>query len=126
MPIDPVARAVTAYRLILDKASSIVFTPPAVISKTGSAAAVPLSPQTVRINSDNRATVIGGASGVAPKRAVIVYGLVGHPDPSVADNDIKVGYTFPYAGETYRVYDIIPGTPGEIQAQATSAGGATS
>lgn len=124
MAIDATMRAERAWIKIQRKPESVIFTPPAINLKTGATPATPLPAQVVRINSDNRATVIGGASGLAPKRAVIVYGVVGHPDPAVTDNDIKVGYAFSYAGETYRVVDIIPGTPGEIQAQATSAGGA--
>lgn len=120
--IPTASRARDVQRAIEGNPSSIVFTRPAITLKTGGTPAVILAPQTVRISADNRATVIGGASGVAPKRVVYVYGVIGHP--TQPDNDIKIGYTFPYQGETYRVVDILPGTPGEIQAQATSAGGA--
>lgn len=123
MPIDASLRAKRAWIKIQRKPSSVVFTKPAVNLKTGQTPAVALPSQTVRINSDNRATVIGGSAGLAPKLAVIVYGVVGHPDPAIIDSDIDVGYTFPFEGETYRVVNIIPNTPGEIQAQATTLSG---
>lgn len=122
MAIDASLRAERAWLKIQRKAVSVVFTKPGINLKTGSSPAVELAAQTVKISSDSRASVIGGNAGVAPKRAVIVYGIVGHP--TEPDSDIKIGYTFPYAGESYRVVDIIPGTPGEIQAQATTLGSA--
>lgn len=124
MAIDASLRAERAWLKIQRKPSSVVFTKPAVGTKTSETPAVPLPAQSVRISSDSRASVIGGAAGLAPKRAVIVYGVVGHPDPAVLDSDIRVGYTFALEGDIYRVVDIIPGTPGEIQAQATTLGGA--
>lgn len=122
MPIDPVARAVTAYKLILDKAVSVIFTKPQVTTGGVTTPPTPLPAQLVRINSDNRASAVQGIAGLVPKRIVLIYGVTAHPTEPA--NDIREGYTFSYAGETYRVVDIIPGTPGEIQAQATSAGGA--
>lgn len=117
MPIDPVARAITAYKLIEDKPSSIPFTKPRVVSSAGVVTAeVVLPAQIVRVNSDNRASVIGGEAGLNPQRTVIVYGVLSHP--TAPANDIDEGYTFPHEGETWRIAHVIPGTPGVIQAQA--------
>lgn len=117
MPIDPVARAVKAYELILDKPSSVVFTKPRVVNGDGTVTAeVVLAAQVCRVNSDNRASVIGGEAGLNPKRTVIVYGVLSHP--TAPANDIKEGYTFLVDGELYRVAHVIPNTPGVVQAQA--------
>ena len=116
MAIDATVRAERAWRKILRKPITLVMTKP----RTPSGGAVRLPAQTVRINSDNRASVIGGPAGMAPTRAVMVYGVVGHP--TQPDNDIQEGYTFVLDGDAYRIVDIIPATPGEIQAQAAVVG----
>lgn len=111
MPIDPVARAVTAYKLIADKQLSVVF-------KT--TAGVALAAQTVRLNSDNSVSEAESAAGLAPRRQVVIYGVTAHP--SAAVNDIKVGYRFVLGNTEYRVVSIIPQTPGVVQAIAEATG----
>lgn len=115
MPIDAAFRAERERIRIERKASSVVFTKPQVTAANGTVTAeTVLAAQTIRINSDNRASVIGGDAGLNPKRAVTIYGIAGV-------NDIDEGYTFLIGLDLYRVVQIIPGTPGVIQAQAASA-----
>lgn len=68
--------------------------------------------QTVRIESDNRSSVVSGPSGTAPVRQLIIYGIVGHP--TIPNTVMKEGYTFKYGKDTYRCKDVIE-TQGEIQ-----------
>src|SRR5678815_1084141 len=101
MPIDAATRAANTLRLIERKPSSVVFTKPQVTAANGTVTAeTVLAAQTVRINSDNRAGIIGGDAGLNPKRAVMVYGILGV-------NDIDEGYTFLIGADLYRVVQII-------------------
>lgn len=111
MPIDPIARAETAYSLILDKPISIVFR---------TTAGVDLAAQTVRFNPDNTASEAESAAGLAPTRKGTIYGVTAHP--TAPANDIKVGYRFVLGNAEYRVTSIIPQTPGVIQAIAEVIG----
>lgn len=96
-------RAALAWRRIQDKPSSIAFR---------NAAGTVLAAQTVRLESDNSATLAEGVAGSAPKRKIVVFGVRNHA--TVADTDIKEGYRFVLLGDEYRCVDIIL-TLGEIQ-----------
>lgn len=121
--IDNAARAERIWIKIQRNKLPIVFTKPKVVTKTGTTPETALPAQMVRVTSDSRATVVGGVAGTAPKHALVVFGVKGHPDPAVTDTDIDEGYTFPYDGETYRVNKVIP-VPGGVQAIATTGGAA--
>lgn len=79
-------------------------------------AGTPVSAQTVRVDSDNSASDAESTSGVAPRRKLVITGVKGHP--TVADTDVKKGYTFLLNGLQYRVVDVLPGIVGEVQAIA--------
>jgi hypothetical protein len=96
-------RAAFAWRRINEKPDSIAFK---------NAAGTVLAAQTVRVESDNSATLAEGVAGAAPKRKVVVFGVRNHA--TVADTDIKEGYRFVYLNDEYRCVDIIL-TLGEIQ-----------
>lgn len=121
--IDDAARAERIWIKIQRHPSSIVFTKPKTIGKNdppGTAGSLTVLPaQTVRVTSDSRATVVGGVAGTAPKHALVVFGIQGHP--TQPNTDIDEGYTFPYDGETYRVNKVIR-VPGGVQAIATTGG----
>jgi hypothetical protein len=112
--MSPENRAVLAWSRILDTPKSVVFKPPA------SAA---LAAQTVRIEVDNRASVVDDLSGGAPKMGAIIYGVRDHPlkTTTVPDTVMKEGYRFIYNDDEYRIDDIIL-TLGEIQGIATAIG----
>lgn len=137
IPAGP--RAALAWRRILDKPTSVAFRTP-----TGTE----LAEQTVRIEVDNRATMDSSAAGDAPKMTAIVYGVRDYPlgeatgegqQPIglllalthtveaevgaviVADTVMAEGYRFIYAGDQYRIDDIILQI-GEIQGVATATG----
>lgn len=102
-----VTESTLAWQTIQQNPRSIVF-------KTASG--VELAAQTVRIDSDNRPNMMESASGIAPKRKLVVFGVRNHP--TVANTDIKKGYTFslPESNtDRYVVLDVIL-LPGEIQA----------
>ncbi len=116
--ISDAARAERIWLKIQRKPSSIVFTKPRVVAADGTVTPeTQLAAQTVRVVSDNRATLVEGVAGAAPQRHVVVYGVKDHPDPAIVDSDIQEGYAFVLDGDTYRVTDTIP-VPGGIQALA--------
>lgn len=115
--IDSAFRAERAWALILRKPASVIFTKPQVTLKSGITPPTALAAQTVRVVSDNRASTVEGESGAAPTRAVIIYGVKGHPLESVVDTDINEGYTCLIDGDRYRVTEIIL-VPGGVQALA--------
>lgn len=102
-------RAALAWRRIQAKPTSVVF-------KT--AAGVAIAAQTVRVESDSRATVSKSVAGAAPRRKAIVFGIRDHA--TLANTDIKEGYTFNLETDKYVVQDVII-TLGEVQgiAEAT-------
>lgn len=102
-------RAITAWNRILEKPTLVRFKP-----EFGDR----LEEQTVRLESDSRASVTAAISGATPRRKVTVFGVINHP--TVADTDIKEGYTFNYEQDTYVIQDVII-TLGEKQgiAEAT-------
>lgn len=119
--ISDAARAERIWAKIQRKPSSIAFTRPKVVTKSGTTPETVLAAQTVRVVADNRATPVEGVAGAAPTRAVIIYGVVDHPDPAVADTDIREGYTALIDGKHYRVTDVLS-VPGGLQALARVLG----
>lgn len=121
-PINDAARAQRIWSKIGRKPSSIVFTKPRINDGAGNVTpATDLAAQTVRVVADNRATPVEGVAGAAPTRAVIIYGVIGHPDAAVVDSDIAVGYETRIDGKQYRVTQTWS-VPGGIQAQARIIG----
>ena len=114
--ISASSRAVDAWRRIGRNPTTVIFTRPKVITKTGTTPAVELAPQVLRIESDNRASPVQGESGTAPIRQAIVYGICNHP--TLPETDMEEGYEFDYQGDKYRCVDVklVPsGVPGEKQ-----------
>lgn len=95
--------AAESWRRICERPSRVVF-------RTPNGMNLPI--QTVRIESDNRASVVSGPSGTAPVRQLIIYGIVNHSH--LPDTIMKEGYTFIYNKDEYKCKDIIE-TQGEIQ-----------
>jgi hypothetical protein len=93
--------------VVAQNTTSIVFTVPAVTTKSGGTAQHDLAAQTVRVSYDTRAFALAGEAGTAPLLRAIVYA-----DDAV---DIAEGYRFTHAGNRLRVTDVIP-TGGGIQA----------
>lgn len=121
-PIDPAQRAVRVWIKIQRNPSSVIFTKPRVVAGDGTVtAATPLDAQTVRVVADNRATPVEGVAGAAPTRAVMIYGVRDHPDETVIDTDLAVGYTARIDDKEYRVTQTWL-VPGGIQAQARLVG----
>jgi hypothetical protein len=108
--ISAADRASLAWARIQDKPTSVAFRPP-----TGAA----LAAQTVRVEVDNRQSMVASASGVAPRMQAVVFGVRGHP--TVADTIIAEGYRFVLGNDEYRVDDIIL-TIGEVQGIASAIG----
>lgn len=102
-------RAALAWRRINDKPSSVAF-------RTSSTT---LAAQTVRIESDSAASPAESAAGAAPRRKVFVFGVRNHA--TVADTIMVEGHRFIWAGDEYRILDIIL-TLGEIQGIAEATG----
>ena len=71
-----------------------------------------LAAQTVRVESDNRATVVMGDAGNAPTRKLIVYGIQAHP--TLPATEMEEGYTFVLDDEVYTCIDVLS-LPGERQ-----------
>jgi hypothetical protein len=103
-------RAALAWARIQDKPTSIVFKPPSGAS---------LAAQIVRIEVDNRQSMVENASGVAPRMQAVVYGIRGHA--TLADTVFAEGYRFILGNDEYHINDIIL-TIGEIQGIASATG----
>lgn len=111
--IDGARRAQRAWKRIGRLPTPVVFLRPRIVLGDGSVtpeSALPV--QTVRIESDNRASVTAGEAGSAPTRKVIVYGIQDHP--SQPDTDMEEGYTFSLENDLYRCIDVLS-LPGERQ-----------
>lgn len=106
MPIDAATRAERIWVKIQRNPTSVIFTKPRVVSGTGTVTPeTQLASQTVRIASDNRASVVEGVAGAAPKRNAIVFGIRDHA--TLTDTDMAEGYTFDHEGDHYRCTDVI-------------------
>lgn len=103
---DRRSRAILAWRNILDNPSSIAFVLP-----DGST----LAAQTVKIESDNRASPMLSEAGESRRRNVVIFGVRSHP--TVADTVILKGYIFNIGKDRYTVKDIVLPL-GEVQALA--------
>jgi hypothetical protein len=103
-------RAAAAWKRINEKPQSITLR---------TAVGVDRAAQTVRLEVDNRASESSSAAGAAPKMHVIVYGIRNHA--TLANTAMAEGDRFNYAGDAYRIVDIILQT-GEIQGVAEAVG----
>lgn len=121
MPIDPALRAERTWLHIQRNPSQVQFTRPKRVTKTSTVPETLLAAQTVRVAADNRATPVEGVAGAAPTRAVIIFGVRGHPDPGIPDTDIEIGYMASINDKHYRVVDILH-VPGGVQATARVVG----
>ncbi len=108
--IPEAERAALALNRINDKPLIIVLR---------TAAGVNRAAQVLRVESDNSATPAESSAGATPKRKVIVFGIKGHA--TVADSIMAEGDRFIYAGDQYRIVDLIL-TLGEIQGIAEVSG----
>jgi hypothetical protein len=105
-PQDESRFAVRQWNLILRNATSVVL-----VRGTQTLAA-----QTMSVQPGNEERPVEGQSGAqGSKREVIIFGVEGHPDETVADTDIKRGDQFLYNGRFYKVTDVIK-NKGSIQA----------
>jgi hypothetical protein len=95
--------AAESWRRICENPTMVVFRTPA---------GTKLPTQAVRIESDNRASVMTGPAGTAPVRQLIIYGIIHHS--SLPDTVMKEGYTFLYDKDEYTCKDVIV-TLGELQ-----------
>ena len=118
-PTDQAAvRAAAAWRRISDKPTSVVFTVPGSVAADGTVTpAADLAAQTVRLETDDRATMLLGDAGAAPVMQLIIFGIRGHA--TLPDTNMVEGYRFRHAGDNYRIDDIIL-TIGEIQGVAVA------
>lgn len=103
-------RAAHAWKRINEKPSTVTLR---------TAAGVNRAAQVVRLEVDNRASVAESVAGVAPTMHLIVYGVRNHA--TQADTVMAEGDRFVYAGDQYRIDDIIL-QMGEIQGVATATG----
>src|SRR4249920_1161290 len=95
--------AAEAWRRICERPFHVSF-------RTSNGTKLPI--QTVRIESDNRASVVRGPAGTAPARQLIIYGIINHS--SLPNTIMKEGYTFVYDKDEYMCKDVIV-TQGELQ-----------
>lgn len=116
----PVAnRAVLRGLRVAWEPASIVFTKPAVITKTGTTPASDLDAQSVRITYDVKAIIEQGTAGLAPVLMAVVDGVKDHP--TLDDTDMAEGYTFTHNGDRFRITDTIL-IPGGIRGIARAMG----
>ena len=106
--IEDASRAALAWRRIQDKPTSVTFERPNGTS---------VGAQTVRVELSEFARDANSPAGAQTVRQAIVFGVRNHPDGSVADTDVKSGYTFILNNKEYRVADVVE-TLGEVQARA--------
>lgn len=105
-------RAILAWRAINDKPSSVLF-------RTAAGADLGAA-QTVRLENDDVGTTTPETpAGIGALRRLVIFGVRNHP--TVADTNIKEGYRFNLATDSYRVVDVITSL-GEIQATAEATG----
>jgi len=99
-------RAVRTWRRIQHKPSSITIV-------RGSTT---LAAQTVRLDWKT-VREVRGAAGEAAERELVILGVAGHPDETIADTNLARGDRFSHGGGIYQVKDVVS-YPGEIQATA--------
>lgn len=116
----PVANRAVLRGLRIDwEPAEIVFTKPAVVTKTGTTPATALDPQAVRITYDIRAMIEQGTAGLAPVLMAVVDGVRDHP--TLDDTDMAEGYVFTFHGDRFRITDVIL-IPGGIRGIARAMG----
>lgn len=103
-------RAEDAVRRISEKPTTVVF-------KRANGTTLPA--QVVRLEWDNRSATLASVAGAGPRMNLVIYGIRGHA--SLADTDMKEGYRFNFAGDAYRIEDIILQS-GEVQGIAVATG----
>lgn len=102
--ISPAHKAVLAWSRILDRPVSVVLI----------RAGVDQPAQTVRIEVPRTASDMRSETGVTLEESIVVLGVMGHPDTSVADTVLKVGDRFYHDGRMFELTSVQ--TPaGEIQ-----------
>jgi hypothetical protein len=113
MGIDAARRAKRAWKRIERWPLDVVFTRPRVVQGDGTVTPeANLAAQTVRVESDNRATVVIGDAGTAPTRKLVVYGIQDHP--TLPATDMEEGYRFYHDNDQYVCIDVLS-LPGERQ-----------
>lgn len=111
--IDAARRAERAWKRIQRRPTAVAFTKPRVVQGNGTVTPESaLAAQTVRVESDNRATVVLGDAGTAPTRKLIVYGIQDHP--TLPATDMAEGYSFVLDDDVYTCIDVLS-LPGERQ-----------
>lgn len=111
--IDAARRAERAWKRIQRNPMGVAFTVPRTVQGDGSVTPeTQLPEQTVRVESDNRATPFIGVAGTTPTRRVVVYGI--HDHETLPDTDMRQGYSFVLNNTVYQCVDVIP-VPGERQ-----------
>jgi hypothetical protein len=104
-------RAALAYSRILDKPSVVAFQTPS---------GATLANQTVRVEPDDRASMMRDSGGMTgPMRYCVVFGVVNHD--TITDTDMQEGYRFILDNDEYRITDVIV-TLGSIQGNAEVLG----
>lgn len=105
-PMSESLYAVKQWELILVKPVSIT------IKRGGTN----LAAQTVRIEYSNYdRPEVGKSDAVSIKRDVIVFGVKGHPDETIANTDIKKADLFTFEGQSMKVLDVVK-VKGGVQA----------
>lgn len=92
-------RAAHAWRRINDKFETVT----SVAFKN--AAGTTLAAQSVRIEWDNRASLVSGAAGTAGRMNLNVFGVNNHPTRGTVD--MKEGYRFVLNNDEYRCTEVI-------------------
>lgn len=102
-------RAVRAWNRINDKPSEVTVRRPGASDFT----------QVVRIEYFQGQALRGDTNplGNVAKQTVIIFGVVGHPNPNISDTDLQVGDRFIYEYREFVIQSTLY-TLGEIQAQA--------
>jgi hypothetical protein len=98
-------RAVSAWKRINDRPSSVVF------NRGG----VALTTQTVRVEENSGGPESTSPVAVSGVQGVVIYGVMDHPDGSIPDTDMERGDRFWIDGKQYEITGIVK-TFGEIQA----------
>lgn len=103
--IDPVVRAVEAWKRIQDRSSEIV------VWRGNPATAQPT--QTVRIEFDDSGGMLKKDAGTAAVKKGVIFGVQDHP--TEPDTDLQKTDRVVLADGDYRIIDVLY-LPGEIQA----------
>lgn len=83
--------------------------------------ATTLAAQTVRVEYSAAEREVKEAGSASNERDVMIYGVVNHPDESIADTDIERGDRFVWNGQIWTVESIVH-VRGGIQAKGVVSG----